>query len=79
VASPEWMSSSSARLPERAVPTSLMKNEASPGIGPSLSMRDAKVGALWRQRCVVFRPTEIWHPRPVAKAVERRKASVDDA
>jgi general stress protein YciG len=26
-----------------------------------------------------FPLTGIWHPKPVAKAVERRKASVDDA
>jgi hypothetical protein len=66
-------------IARKGVPASLMKSEASHRTGPSPSMQDAKVVAPSRQRCVVFRPTRIWHPKLVAKAVERRKASVDDA
>ena len=73
------MSTSSAKLPERAVPTSLMKSEVSRRTETLPSMRDAKVVARSRQSRVVFPLTGIWHPKPVAKAVERRKASVDDA
>ena len=62
----------------RAVPTSLMKSEASHRIASLPPMRAGKGGVPWRQRRVVFRPTGVWHPKPAAKGVERRKGSAVD-
>jgi hypothetical protein len=62
-------------LPERAVPTSPMKNEASRKIGLSPPMRDAKVAAQWPQGRAFFRLTGTWRPKQVAREAKRRNVS----